>query len=817
MNFRLTATKALRDLTAQRGRAALLVAANALGLLAFVALVSGYRLLDREIERSFGGSVPASAVVNVEAAGDAELAALLSLARRQPGVLAAELRRTETATAERSPRTPGAAPERVGLQLFIVESFAEPQVSTFTLEEGRAPGLGEIAVEQSALGFLRSGTGSAVVTSLRGGAPKALTVSGVVHDPGQAPAWMEGTGYGYVTRETLGLLLPPNASALPDDLLIAFERGPSFTREGIAAGVDALRSAWDAHRGEVPDERAATELGRAFIPPPGEHPHQGQMEALLLTLLVFAGFAFVLAAVLDVTTLQALLHTQIPQIGTLKTLGASRRRIAALYALTLGVLGALGAAVGVPLGLLLGRAYAELAGGLLNLRMDSTVLEPRWLFLLVLTALLLPVALALPAVLRTTGRTVRECLAAVAPSHEPGLATFLPTFLPGRSGRPLITYALRNALRRPGRMALSLATLIAANVVLFTAANVGRAWLELLDEADRRQPHSATLRLAPQPDGLERAEEALSRAAFDAEVWRSYVARSDVRPGESFSVRELREPTSMIDLEVLVGRWLLPDDADGAVVLDHALAQKLGASVGDEVTLLATAFGGSERDEASATLTVVGIAEEIGSLGGAYVRKAPVAWQPRSLRVVLAGASQPTRSAQQELADAATDRLTSAELTVLGARTSATRNRGLFDHVVLFRRTLALMAALLAVVGGLGLLSAVGLNVLERRGELGVLRAVGAGGKTLVRVLLVEGLALGAVAVLIAALLSLPLSWWAGARTGATFVLVPLPFAWAPWAYATGLIGTLVLAATASWWPARALARRAVRRALHFA
>lgn len=812
MSVRLTATKALRDLTAQRGRAALMVAANAVGLLAFVALVSGYRLLDREIERSFGGSVPASAFVEVDAGSHAELEALVALARRQPGIRAAELRRTERATAERPARTPGAAPEKISLQLFVVESFDAPQVSTFTLEEGRAPGLGEIVLEQSALGFLRSGTGSELVAALRGGAPQRLEVTGVAHDPGQAPAWMEGMGYGYVTRETLGQLLPPGASTLPDDLLLAFERGPSFTREGIASGVESLRSDWKAERGEDP----TTRLGRAFIPPPGDHPHQGQMEALLLTLLVFAGFAFVLATVLNVTTLQALLHTQIPHIGTLKTLGASRRRIAALYALSLGVLGALGAAVGVPLGLLLGRAYADLAGGLLNLRMSSLALEPRWILFLATAALVLPVLLALPAVLRTTRCTVRECLAAAAPSQDAGFATHLPA---GLSGRPLLAYAVRNALRRPGRMALSLATLMVANAVLFTAANVGRAWLELLDEADRRQPHSATLRVAPNAGAGAGAVAAALRQSppFDTEVWRSFVARSESVPGESFSIRELGQETAMLDLDVLAGRWLAPGDAEGAAVLDHALAHKLDAAVGDEVVLLARCAGGSERDEVAATLTVVGIAEEVGSLGGAYVRRAPSSWQERSLQVVLSGASSPTRSAQQQLVDDASERLASSGLAVIGSRTAATRNKGLFDHVVLFRRTLALMATLLGVVGGLGLLSAIGLNVLERRGELGVLRAVGAGGKTLVRVLLVEGMALGTVAVLVAAAVSLPLSWWAGARTGETFVLVPLPFAWAPWAYALGLLGTLLLAGLASWWPARTLARRTVRRSLHLA
>jgi putative ABC transport system permease protein len=66
------------------------------------------------------------------------------------------------------------------------------------------------------------------------------------------------------------------------------------------------------------------------------------------------------------------------------------------------------------------------------------------------------------------------------------------------------------------------------------------------------------------------------------------------------------------------------------------------------------------------------------------------------------------------------------------------------------------MAALIALVGAVGLAGTLSINVLERRREIGVMRAIGASSPTIAGLFIGEGLLLGLLAWLIAIPLSIP-------------------------------------------------------------
>ncbi len=114
-----------------------------------------------------------------------------------------------------------------------------------------------------------------------------------------------------------------------------------------------------------------------------------------------------------------------------------------------------------------------------------------------------------------------------------------------------------------------------------------------------------------------------------------------------------------------------------------------------------------------------------------------------------------------------------------------------------FIRMVALAAAL---VGALWLAASSGLNVLERRREIGVLRALGATPRRIAAIFLAEGAAVALLAALIATLLSLVLTVLLNraAETGLLHVAVPLKFSWHGLAILGGGAGVLVLAIAAS-------------------
>jgi putative ABC transport system permease protein len=103
-------------------------------------------------------------------------------------------------------------------------------------------------------------------------------------------------------------------------------------------------------------------------------------------------------------------------------------------------------------------------------------------------------------------------------------------------------------------------------------------------------------------------------------------------------------------------------------------------------------------------------------------------------------------------------------LKVKGVEVTLTRTLTVFiaqnnigiDMVIFF---LLLMAVLLAAVGGLGLMGTMSINVLERTREIGVMRAIGAGNWAIQRIVVAEGVLIGAISWVLGAMLALPVSY----------------------------------------------------------
>ena len=93
------------------------------------------------------------------------------------------------------------------------------------------------------------------------------------------------------------------------------------------------------------------------IPPPGRHPHQAQMNAILAMLTGFSALALVLGAVLCATVIGAWLAQQVRQIAIMKAIGARTHQVALPTLALVAALGALATAIGLPLGVAAGNAF----------------------------------------------------------------------------------------------------------------------------------------------------------------------------------------------------------------------------------------------------------------------------------------------------------------------------------------------------------------------------------------------------------------------------------------------------------------------------
>ena len=128
---------------------------------------------------------------------------------------------------------------------------------------------------------------------------------------------------------------------------------------------------------------------------------------------------------------------------------------------------------------------------------------------------------------------------------------------------------------------------------------------------------------------------------------------------------------------------------------------------------------------------------------------------------------------------------------------------------------LAIMAIIIAVVGGVGLSGVLTLNVLERRREIGVMRSIGASTWRVIRLYVGEGVLLGWLSWLIALPLSIPagrLMLTAVSQAfGQDYLYHYTPTGSLLW---LGII--TVLSILASWMPARSATRISVRESLAY-
>jgi putative ABC transport system permease protein len=129
---------------------------------------------------------------------------------------------------------------------------------------------------------------------------------------------------------------------------------------------------------------------------------------------------------------------------------------------------------------------------------------------------------------------------------------------------------------------------------------------------------------------------------------------------------------------------------------------------------------------------------------------------------------------------------------------------------------LLIMALLSALVGSIGLTGTMSMNVLERTREIGVMRAIGADNPAIIKSVIIEGIMIGLISWIFAALLSLPFSALLIRIMSDSMFNALVPLKLAPLGYLIWLVVVLVLSAFASLLPARSAARLTIREVLAY-
>jgi putative ABC transport system permease protein len=495
------------------------------------------------------------------------------------------------------------------------------------------------------------------------------------------------------------------------------------------------------------------------IQPPNKHPAQDIVNGVMLILSVMAILSLGLGLFLVINTINAIVAQQVPQIGVMKAIGGTTRQMVALYLSGVLIYGLVALSIAVPLGALATNVATGALLKLLAIPPDPAfrVSNPAVIQQIVI-GLLVPLLAALWPVFSGVRITVREAISdyGIGAGFGKGLLDRLLSrlrFLPRTA-----SLTIRNTFRRKGRVVLTQITLIMAGVVFimvmssaasftytinFLTDTLGLKVLINFQHPIRIDEIMAVIEAQPNVDKVE-------MQLFQSST---IFKNKDAEKGEDIFVSAVRPDSALLRLPVISGRWLLPGDGH-AVVLNRDRADKLGVTIGDKVWI--SLGSGTAKTE----WTVVGTVFDLSNLQRNVYVPLPVYQHEVGLigRSTSAWVSTtPDDSATQlQVEKQLRDTLNGRGLRVGGTQTQGQIRRDNESRFSIITTMLLAMSALIATVGAIGLAGTLSINVLERRREIGVMRAIGASSLAIAGIFIGEGLLLGLIAWVIAIPLSIP-------------------------------------------------------------
>jgi putative ABC transport system permease protein len=796
--------KVLRDLTQDYAKNLLLVLAIAIGVCGIGSIMGGYSVIKREMKDNYQGTMPASATIELK---DTISASLVDSIKKLPGIQEAERHATVTARMKIGDRW-------YPLLLFVVDDFATKRTNKITPVSGAvSPPAGTMLTERTALVVMHAKEGDAIIVKTAHGQPKTVTLAGIVHDPGLAPAWQEQAGYGYITLSTLHWLGETQGFDQLRILVSEKQDSKQYITGQAAAVADWLKGqGHDVHEIQVP--------------PPGKHPHQSQMNAVMTIFIVFAYMILVLGSILVATSMATLMTKQVRQIGIMKSFGAGSLQVTRLYLFMMLLLCTTALMIAIPLSQLAATAFYKQIAVLLNLEVRNSAIPTYVLLLQIGSGFIIPFIAAAVPVIRGSRISVRQALDSYGVSGK-NLVTNSWVLKLSRFASNSETFLLsvRNVFRQRTRLIMTLGLLAAGGAMFMTALNISEAWNKSVEKIYEQRLYDLDIKLQY---GVP-AEALLNKiksipGVRSAEGW-NYSSTSFVKNSQyeitntypdkghgSFSIQALPVPTALLNPTVTEGQWLTSNGMNNVVLNQSAKAMSpVVVKIGDKISLLI--------DGRLTTWRVAGFTKDYGTPATAYVSLGDYAKQLNipgginTLKIAYtnrskANAIQKSREVEKLLERENIPVSTGIPIWLL-------RN-AIAGHMKVLVNALLSMAVLMGIVGILGLMSTMSISIMERTREIGVMRAIGATPTKIRKLVIGEGYIIGMISIFIAFGLSLLLSYFIGQMIGNMAFKTPLSLTLSAMAIIIWLLIIVIGSYIATVYPARRANKITTREALAY-
>jgi putative ABC transport system permease protein len=725
---------------------------------------------------------------------------MVKIAREVPGVDAVEGRSSTSANVVRTDD------KQISIQFTAVEDPTHTTLNQLkpALGETSLPALGEkeIIVDASAatLGYQ---PGDQITVELSNGKLRELTLAGYMHDVTGFPFGFTNTMNAYVTPRTLEWL---GGSREYDSLAISVVEHQTDQ--------DHVTTVAQAVADRV--ERAGATIYFVSVYEPGHHFAWGVSQGVFFILSVLGYMTVLLSGLLIINTITALMTQQTRQIGIMKAIGGGNSQVFLMYVVLIFGFGLVALIIAIPLANSAAKMIGSGMAAWLNFHPSPYKGYAATFIQQLIVALVVPLVAALWPIYNSVRVTVREAIsdygiggnATVKDKSVSKGALFMP--------RPM-RLSLRNAFRKRARLILTLFTLVLAGAIFIGVYNLWASFDKTIQSiqgyflADINMSFGRYYRFDEVASIAENVP-----GVSSVEGWTEYpgtLISDEDAAGTQILFVAPPSTSTLIDPVITSGRWLTTGDENAIVIGNHLINIFPDLKIGDWLTI--------KIDNKETKWHIVGTYSITGNVSPPllYVnyeylsRLVGAPGQVYSLRVLT---DQHDAISQRRISDQLQALYESRGINVDATQLAAEFSRDQKAQTDVLVYFMLVMAALIAVVGGLGLMGTMSINVLERTREIGVMRAIGASNLDIQSIVIVEGMVIGLISWGISLLLAVPITGILCFGVGMAILTAPMPTVYGATGIIAWLIFTLVLATIASALPARRASRLTVRDTLAY-
>jgi putative ABC transport system permease protein len=789
--------KVLTDLWESRSRTILVVASIAVGVFAIGMIVTAYAIIARDINLSYASIHPANIEIWTQPFQDD----LVRIVKRVPGVTNAEGRQMLGVRARR----PG-DPLWQTLNLVGVSDFEHLAINQLSAQQGTVvPREREVLISQNFMNRTSFKVGDSIEVELPDGTKETLPLAGIVTDQATNQDNPRAGANLYMTQQTLK----------------DFGLATAFNRLYVTVDDGTDKAAVEQMAASVEDRLKHNQftVARSESRVSNRHPMATTILAVLGVLGALGILVMLLSSALIINTLNALLTQQMHQIGIMKLVGGRSRQILGMYMALIVAYGLIALAIAVPAGAVAGYGFAGFIAYMMGAQLQGFRLVPAAVVLQVLIAFLIPLGAGYIPVRRGSRTNVRRAISNDRPGEQATGLSWLNRISKWVHwvSRPVLL-STRNTFRQRGRLALTLFTLTIAGAVFIGVFNVRASMANFLDQLTQHFMGDVTLTFS-RPYPIARIQQAVLPipGVVSVEGWGA--AAGEILDGNDDVLANLRimappTNTKLLNPDIVAGRWLQPGEKEAIVVSDTIYETFPGLKPG---ATLRVELSNDKKE----TWTVVGVFRFMSMSHDAIayadfdylshemdLPNQAITYRATTVDQSLAGQQVVSRAVDKYLSD----RGFAVSSVEAGKTIQEEAGRGI-DILVAF---LMIMALLTAFVGSIGLTGTMGMNVLERTREIGVMRAIGAVDLEIIKTVVIEGMMIGLITWVLAVVASFPVSYALLQIIGHAMMGTAIELTVTVEGMVIWLGVVVVLAVVASMLPARNAARLTIREVLAY-